>query len=334
MQLIHYRTGIGMTMTESPRENCWNSYIDHFNYPIANIRPDNHPRALVHQHKVENSIVLVHGLTDSPYYMKALGEFFHTELGYNVYLPLLQCHGLRDPQGMESAQLEEWKRNVTFAISEASATQTRVSIGGLSTGGALSYLMAAKNTDVTGALYLFSAALDLADKGMIKSGDFKEAALRSKHIVDLTERSLGLLSRIGSIFSQSDDDGTSLIGKNRYKYKSLDLDGAHQLARLIEETDRITATLSNDNRFATPVFIAHSEVDDTVDIKALKQLEVLCEHPDALYFPASLNIGHAEVVLDEDIIPADVDNEQNRNPHFKKMIKRIAGFARSQSAIA
>jgi esterase/lipase len=44
--------------------------------------------------------VLIHGLTDSPYFMTAIGEYFFGNLGYNVYLPLLQCHGLKEPKGV------------------------------------------------------------------------------------------------------------------------------------------------------------------------------------------------------------------------------------------
>ncbi len=321
-------------MSEKKPKDCWSGYLDHFDYfANAKIRNNNHPRALVHKHQVENSIVLVHGLSDSPYYMKALAEFFHTELGYNVYLPLLQGHGLQDPQGMDSVTLEEWKLNVSYAISKAKTTQTRVSVGGFSTGGALSYLMAVENPDVTGALYLFSAALDLSDEKIILSGNLKESVLRSERFVNLSQRALGLMSRASSLFNQGEDSGPNLIGENPFKYKFIDLDGAHQLARLIEQTDRITAGFSSDKRFKVPVFIAHSEVDETVDIKALKELEKLCERPDSLYFAADLEIKHAELVLDEDITPTDPGKEQNRNPEFKNMTHRIARFAHGQTAI-
>ena len=38
-------------------------------------------------------IVLIHGITDSPYYMEAIGKQFYAK-GYNVVLPLLPAHGL------------------------------------------------------------------------------------------------------------------------------------------------------------------------------------------------------------------------------------------------
>ena len=79
------------------------------------IRDGCHARKLVHGVEAEKAIVLVHGLSDSPYFLSAVGEFFHFELGYDVYLPLLYGHGLKNPDGVQKASLEEWKKNVRFA---------------------------------------------------------------------------------------------------------------------------------------------------------------------------------------------------------------------------
>jgi esterase/lipase len=90
-----------------------------------------------HEGPTTKAIVLVHGLTDSPYFMTAIGDYFFQNLGYNVYLPLLQSHGLKEPKGMEGVALDEWKANVNFAVDIAASKAHQVSIGGLSTGGAL-----------------------------------------------------------------------------------------------------------------------------------------------------------------------------------------------------
>ena len=106
--------------------------------------------------------------------MTAIADFFFDSLGYNVYLPLLHCHGLKDPKGMEGVKLEEWKSNVAHTIDTAVSKAGCVSIGGLSTGGTLSFYMAATNLKINGTLYLFSAALDLAG-GIV--GEIKERFL-------------------------------------------------------------------------------------------------------------------------------------------------------------
>jgi esterase/lipase len=53
-----------------------------------------------HEGPTTKAIVLVHGLTVSPYFMTAIGDHFFQNLRYNVYLPLLQCHGLKEPKGV------------------------------------------------------------------------------------------------------------------------------------------------------------------------------------------------------------------------------------------
>jgi pimeloyl-ACP methyl ester carboxylesterase len=161
--------------TPTIRDDEWLNYYDRFSYfSPEKVRDGCHPR-IIEQVNSQKAIVLVHGLTDSPYFMSAIGDVFHQELGYNVYIPLLHCHGLKRPEGMESVELSEWKANVGFAIKSAAARCSRVSIGGLSTGGTLGFYMAATNPRINGALYLFSAALDLAGKrleflGEIASG--------------------------------------------------------------------------------------------------------------------------------------------------------------------
>lgn len=144
------------TLNSEIRYNIWREYYDRFSYFSPNaIRDGCHPQAMEYEISSGRAIVLVHGLTDSPFFLLAIADHFHTNLGYNVYLPLLHCHGLKEPRGMEGVELEEWKTNVRFAINSAAAKAEHVSIGGLSTGGNLSFYMAATRPKITGDLYLF-----------------------------------------------------------------------------------------------------------------------------------------------------------------------------------
>ena len=47
----------------------------------------NYPAIFSHGEKTKDVIVLTHGLTDSPYYMQAIGERFYQE-GLNVVLSI------------------------------------------------------------------------------------------------------------------------------------------------------------------------------------------------------------------------------------------------------
>ncbi|HVA67182.1 MAG TPA: alpha/beta fold hydrolase [Elusimicrobiota bacterium] len=101
--------------------------------PAAN--PDNKPFLLLHPGKTRRSILLVHGLTDSPYSMRELARFFHAR-GYNAAAVLLPGHGTR-PQDLFRVTLQEWRDETDFGLAVAAALGQRVSLAGFSTGGAL-----------------------------------------------------------------------------------------------------------------------------------------------------------------------------------------------------
>jgi pimeloyl-ACP methyl ester carboxylesterase len=203
----------------TPDGKEWLAYYGRFPYfSTDTVRDGYHPRVFEHEAATRKAIVLCHGLTDSPYFLMAIARHFHTHLGYDVYLPLLHGHGLKEPKGMEGVELGEWKANVRFAVQAAAEKAARVSIGGLSTGGALSFYMACTKPRITGDLYLFSAALDLAGGPLGLIGEFKEWLL-----------GIPLIDAL--------DSDKPLIGRNPYRYDRMDVDGAKELARLIKETD-------------------------------------------------------------------------------------------------
>jgi esterase/lipase len=288
------------------RKNEWLDYYKKFPYfsPEA-IREGCYPRIMEHP-SAEEAIVLVHGLTDSPYFMTAIGEHFF-KLDYNVYLPLLHCHGLKVPVGMETVKLEEWKANVNYAVGQAKAKAKRVSIGGLSTGGTLSFYTAMTNPDITGKLYLFSAALDLAGGW---KGQFLERLARFPGMANFLE-----------LFEKEKD----LIGPNPYRYDHMDKDGARELARLIKETDALTRRFSKKNLIAKDIFAAHSESDDVASIEGIERMEKLCAPGRFTFFriPKAKEVPHASVVLKE---PVNNDGKvlETANPLFQEMLRATA----------
>ncbi|MFX0201083.1 MAG: alpha/beta hydrolase [Candidatus Hodarchaeota archaeon] len=295
-------------VAQEKRDHEWLDYYEQFHYfSPQKVRDSCHPRIMEHPESAK-AIVLVHGLTDSPYFMSAIGEFFHDTLGHNVYMPLLHCHGLKEPKGMEGVKLEEWKANVSFAIESAASKAEQISIGGLSTGGTLSFYMAATNKKINGTLYLFSAALDLAGGCLGLIGEVKERLLRT-FLADVL------------------DKNKPLIGANPYRYSRMDMDGAQELARLIKETDAIMDKYSQKDPFPVRVFAAHSECDTTADIAGIERLEKR-SIPDSFHFfriPKKAGVPHASVVLNESI---SVNGEllENRNPLFPQMLDAIADF--------
>jgi pimeloyl-ACP methyl ester carboxylesterase len=295
------------------RVHEWLDYYKHFPYFSAKaVRDGCFPRIMEHAETTEKAVVLVHGLSDSPYFMTAIGEYFFSTLKYNVYLPLLHAHGLRKPKGMEDVKLSEWKANVNYAVERAKNKAGRVAIGGLSTGGTLSFYTALKNPDVTGTVYFFSAALDLAG-GFV--GDLKERLLRVPGLANLVE----LL-----------DADRELIGPNPYRYAYIDKDGGRELSKLMQETDHLACELNEKNLFPKRVFAAHSESDETASITGIEDLQKVADPRRFTFYriPKALKVPHASLVLKEPIYasnasPGDQPLE-DANPRFQDMMEAIA----------
>ena len=242
--------------TEKDHGFLWQDYYQEFPYfSDQAVRPGCHPRKMLHGNRTEKAIVLIHGLTDSPYYMTAIAEYFHRSLGYNVYMPLLQGHGLKNPEGMEGVSLPEWKKNVRFAIRTAAEKADRVSIGGLSTGGALSFYFGCTDPGITGDLYLFSAALGLYGGRFGFYSGILECYLRLP-------------------FVKFFDHGKPLVGNNPYRYDRVPLNSAGELAQLILEIDNLLKVKDN-SVFGKRIFSAWSESDRVIDLKKLKNLKYL-----------------------------------------------------------
>lgn len=293
---------------QKKRDHEWMAYYERFTYfAPEKVRDDCHPR-IMEKPGTSKAIVLVHGLTDSPYFMSAVGDYFHDALGYSVYMPLLHCHGLKEPNGMEGVELEEWKANVGFAIKTAASQCNQISIGGLSTGGTLSFYMSATNPMVNGTLYLFSAALALAGGHFGLLGQLKKKLL---------------LTFLADVL----DNDKPLIGENPYRYCRMDMDGAQELARLIKETDTIIDGYSEKNPFSKRVFAAHSESDTTAAITGIERLEKVSLSDRFRFFrlPEEEAVPHASVVLKEPISSHSELLEQ-KNPRFQKMMEAIAEF--------
>lgn len=296
-----------------PTESAvWSDYYTKFNgyFSPAAVRKGCEPRTILHRTPADDAIVLVHGLTDSPYFMGAIARYFFAALGYDVYMPLLHCHGLLEPNNMRGVSADEWKSNVAHAVETAAGRSKRVSIGGLSTGGTLSFYTAVTNTRVSGALYLFSAALDVT---------FDKVDTLKTWLLQMPPLLRALL-----------ESKTPLVGRNPFRYDRMDFDGAAELVKLIDETDALVARAKT-RPFAMPVFAAHSKADTTADIEGIERLQTVCvpECFEAFFIPSDMAVSHASLVLEQPVHAAD-DNEllEPANPVFGDMMKRVGDFAR------
>lgn len=311
-------------MGHQGRENEWLEYYQRFSYiSPETVRDGSHPQIMEHAEPTDKAIILVHGLTDSPYFMRAIADFFFEELGYNVYLPLLRGHGLKNPQGMIRVRLKDWKANIEFAIEKASKKTAHLSIGGLSAGGALSFYTACTNEHITGSLYLFSAALDIAGGVGGIMGEIAERLLRTP------------IAKLMYML----DKKKPLINENPFRYARMDKGGAIQLGRLIKANDRIIHTFQKKKiQFPKRVFAAHSKGDHAAHIDGIKTLYKIANPENFKLFIVPESISHASIVLKnpiyadsaEDVTKQEAPLEK-ANPLFDAMMEAIAEFEREET---
>jgi hypothetical protein len=246
--------------------------------------------------------------------MVDIANHFYDHLHYNVFLPLLHFHGLKKPGGMEGVELEEWKRNVGFAVNQAYAlTPKKVSIGGLSTGGALSFYTSCTSPKITGDLFLFSAALDLIVKGVGPLGDIVERVLRSPRL---------------SEFLDKRDSQKPLVADNPVKYAYVDKDGARELCRLIKEVDVLVEGFDKKNPYSKRVFAAHSYADNTANINGIKNLQdrTAKKNFKSYYIDKKVGVTHGGLVLANDVVGASGKVCSQKNVRFGPMIKALSRF--------
>ncbi len=301
-------------MGATKRAADWSDYYDAFPYFSGDvIRPGCGPGVMLHPGGSEKAIVLLHGLTDSPYAMEAIGRYFFENLHYDVYLPLLQCHGLKEPRGMKGVSLAEWKANVQFALGVAASSSATVSLGGLSTGGALSFNFGATDSRVTGEIYLFSAAFSLYGGPGGRCSKFLEFLLMTP-LVNLYSRS------------------NSLIGKNPYRYAKVPLLSARQLVILMRENRLLMCPVDGGKIFGKRLFSAWSESDRVVSVHALRAVGDAIGS--RLYCPFVIakdrDVHHACVVLDAPVYPKNSGSNKSplelANPRFAEMMEAVRQF--------
>ncbi len=98
---------------------------------------------LMPEGKPVGAVVLLHGLTDSPYSLRHVGAFYQSR-GYAVVAPRMPGHGTV-PGGLERANWHEWIAATRLAVREAEALagpDVPLDLVGYSNGGALAMVYA------------------------------------------------------------------------------------------------------------------------------------------------------------------------------------------------
>ena len=285
-QLHSPRLGANKTCVQPIVLNDKNSRV--IQYCANQLRNDgNGPFMLLHQGVTTQVVVLLHGLSDSPYYMRAIATTLH-EAGYNVVVGLLPGHGVDEPiKVLHSAELATlWRDYTAQLIQLAQPLGDNLVIGGFSTGGALATDYMLDNLSQVDGLMLFSGALRLADNAET-------------------------LSKIpfAKWLSRMIDGDYATASLNPYKYPEVSNHAALVLMDIIRD---IRQKLADSTGITIPIFAAHSQSDQVTPIAGIQELISYAVAPHTLFeIDASMNVCHANLPLNQAQVSQIGGNDAN-----------------------
>lgn len=186
----------------------------------------------------QRGVLLTHGLTDSPYFMRYLARFFQRN-GFRVMAILLPGHGTQAGDLLD-VSWQAWTQALAYGVEQLNSEVDELYLAGHSTGGALSVYHSLKDTRVRG-LFLFSPAFKISPR----------AAYAHWHQL------YSWLIPSGKWLSRYPD-------RDIYKYESMTNNAVSQTHALIQS---LTTKLQT-QKITIPVFAAASLEDNTVDTQA------------------------------------------------------------------
>ncbi|MEN8134630.1 MAG: alpha/beta fold hydrolase [Thermodesulfobacteriota bacterium] len=178
-------------------------------------------------------IVLIHGLSDSPYHMRSLAEHFRDQ-GFLTRAILLPGHGTK-PGDLTKITIEAWLEATEYAIKGMQSEVDQLFIGGYSLGGALAVHYALLNQQDLSGLFLFNPCLKVRTKLAWLAGPL--SAFKTWLVV------------------QQDQDFA--------RYESFATNSGKQIDRLVNRITELTR--EEGQRLTIPVFTAVSLEDATID---------------------------------------------------------------------
>ncbi len=199
--------------------------------------------------KYQRGVLLVHGLTDSPYFMRYLGDVFQ-EQGFRVMAILLPGHGTQ-PSDLLDVAWQEWAKVVGYGADKLSEEADEIYLAGFSVGAALGVLQSLHDARIRG-LFLFSPALKITAR----------AALANLH-----KLYSWLMPSAKWMDIKPDND--------IYKYESVAKNAVYQTYQLIKNINHKLRS----QKIAIPVFAAASLDDVTVDSLATINFMRISPHP-------------------------------------------------------
>ena len=208
---------------------------------------------MIHSPKSDAVVLLMHGLSDSPYFMKDVGARMFAR-GYDVIAPMLDGHGTKveDLLKVTSAQ---WIATSEAWFSVAQKQWKNVSVGGFSTGGMLAIRLAGLYPGQVKHISLFAPAVKIASTKSSISCPFTSAAQFAKSLPfgrSILETPLKWINPNGEIVFH-----TAYVSPVKY--------GSMTTASVCALYTLTTSSLSYLSKMKAPITAVVSGDDETID---------------------------------------------------------------------
>jgi esterase/lipase len=198
----------------------------------------------------DKAILLIHGLTDSPYVFHDLAAYYYQQ-GFTVRTLLLPGHATA-PADLIEVELTQWRNAASYAINRTLGDFDNVYLGGFSTGGALilDYLMANEEGNEKGNT-------EVSDK--LRGIFLWSPASKAKSDIAWLAQYVDLIPFLDWVGKDADSDFA--------KYESFPFNAGAQVHNLMNELLVNSVALPTKIR-NIPMFVVTSEHDQTIDTDA------------------------------------------------------------------
>jgi esterase/lipase len=249
----------------------------------ADVNPQAAMRWIVHEQRAEQAIVLLHGLTATPYQFYPLGEAFFKQ-GYNVFIPRFPYHALQDhlTETIASLKAEQLVEILCRALDIAQGLGEKVGVAGLSMGGVVTSWASQYRPDV--------------DRAMIISPAFAVQIIP----IGLTPAAVSCILAVPNFFRWWDPvlKDTPVPPLNNYPWLS-----SHALAQTMRLGQLVQAEARRKPPVVSKVVMVTNQNDASVDNRAAEALVTSWQQAGANNL--STYSFDKSLELDHDLISAD-----------------------------
>ncbi len=277
-----------------------------------------------HGFRTKKTVLVMHGLHESPAYMQGFSQHFFDQ-GYNVISLRLPGHMTKDQNDLNQVKAEEWIEAAENAFAEAQVLGEQIEILGYSTGGTLAVYLALKYPQQVKALYLVSPALALRNRVFLAGTVLGWTNLDLSKLCQAEKRERMLCRMI----LHSDEQLRQMLDEGLQSSPAAGL----QVQRLIDLISPRT-DLREDNRLYyprlretygklnVPLAMINSESDMVIQPDFNQELMAKYQAPHvSLMFPKSAKISH--LMMNKSKQDAFTRSPETENPQFSKIIEKI-----------